>query len=121
MEFRKKKFEKMFPNLAEEMSSEENKVEVNSVRTDTEAAEKTRAHRFAHYSPDAIDFIRRCDSAEQAEEVITYLERRGEVDKEYASKLRKQLKEKGVRSFGEKKENDYYLKHGHQQDYHRSN
>jgi hypothetical protein len=49
------------------------------------------------------------------------LERRGEVDREYASKLRKQLKEKGVRSFGEKKENDYYLKHGHQQDYHRSN
>jgi len=29
---------------------------------------------------------------------------------EYARKIRKQLKEKGVRSFGSKKEDDYYLK-----------
>jgi len=113
MEFRKKKFEKMFPNLAQEMSSGESKVGVNSVRTDTPAAEKAHAHRFAHYSPDIIDFIRRCDSVDQAEEVIRYLEKRGEIDAEYASRLIKQLKEKGVRSFGEKKENDYYLKHGH--------
>ena len=49
---------------------------------------------------------------EQAEEIIAYLEKRGEVERPYAEKLRKQLKEKGVRSFGPKKEKDYYLKHG---------
>jgi hypothetical protein len=38
------------------------------------------------------------------------MERRGEISKEYAARLRKQLKEKGIRSFGPKKEENYYLK-----------
>ena len=40
------------------------------------------------------------------------MESRGEISGEYAGRLRKQLKEKGVRSFGSKKEEDYYLKQG---------
>jgi len=113
MEITKKKLKKMFPSLAEEMSAGESRVGVNSVRTDTEAAEKAHARKLAQYSPDVIDFIRRCDTVTQAEEVIRFMEKRGEIDKEHASKLRKQLRKKGVRSFGGKKENDYYLKHGH--------
>jgi hypothetical protein len=74
--------------------------------------EKAVSKGFSHYMPDAIDFIRRCDTQGQAEEIITYLERRGEIEKQYAAKLREQVKEKGLRSFGPKKENDYYLKHG---------
>jgi len=35
------------------------------------------------------------------------MEKRGEISKEYAQKLRAQLKRKGVRSFGPKKEEDY--------------
>lgn len=102
----------MFPNLAKELQTNENKVQVNSVRTNQEDGEKAATSRsFDDYMPDVIDFIRRCDTKEQAEEIICYLERRGEMDKEYAQKLRKQLKEKGVRSFGTKKEQDYYLKH----------
>ena len=113
MELEKESFKKMFPNLAKELGSGENKVSVNSVRTDNEAGEGhvSRA-TFAHYLPDVIDFIRRCDTAEQAEQVIDYVEKRSEIDRPYAQKLRKQLKEKGVRSFGAKKEEDYYLKHG---------
>jgi hypothetical protein len=38
----------------------------------------------------------------------------GEIDGKYAQKLRRQLREKGVRSFGTKKEHDYYLRHGRQ-------
>jgi hypothetical protein len=53
--------------------------------------------------------LRRCDTNEQAEEIIAYLEKRSEVDKEYAEKLRTQLKQKGVRSFGLKKGENYYL------------
>jgi hypothetical protein len=112
MEFDKENFKKMFPNLAKELASDENKVAVNSVRTDNQTAEKACSQRFVNYTPDVIDFIRRCDSEEQAEEIIAYLEKRGEVERQYAEKLRKQLKEKGVRSFGPKKEDDYYLKHG---------
>jgi hypothetical protein len=112
MEFDKETFKKMFPKLAKELESDENKVAVNSVRTDNQMAEKACSQRYVNYTPDVIDFIRRCDTEEQAEEVITYLEKRGEVERQYAEKLWKQLKEKGVRSFGPKKEDDYYLKYG---------
>ena len=112
MEFDKEIFKKMFPNLAKELETDENKVAVNSVRTDNQTAEKACSQRLSNYTPDVIDFIRRCDTEEQAEEIIAYLEKKGEVERQYAEKLRKQLKEKGVRSFGSKKEDDYYLKHG---------
>jgi hypothetical protein len=109
----KESFKRMFPNLAREVGSEENRISVNSVRTDNEAGEKHATQRkFSDYVPDVIDFLRRCDTAEQVEEIILYMERRGEIDKQYAKKLREQLKEKGVRSFGSKKEHDYYLIHG---------
>jgi len=110
LEFDKETFKRLFPNLAREMESGENKVAVNSVRTDTKSGERAASRCFVHYDPDVIDFLRRCDTPEQAEEIIAYMERRGEISHEYAAKLRKQLKEKGVRSFGPKKEENYYLK-----------
>jgi len=113
MDLDKEAFKRMFPNIAKEMSSDENKVPVNSVRTDNETGEKHVAQaKFVDYSPDVIDFIRRCETDKQAEEIITYMERRCEIGVQYAKKLRRQLKEKGVRSFGPKKEHDFYLKHG---------
>ncbi len=110
--FDKETFKKLFPNLAKELECDENKVAVNSVRTDVQTGEKAASERFIHYMPDIIDFIRRCDTEEQAEEIIAYMEKRDEIKAQYAEKLRKQLKEKGVRSFGPKKEDNYYLKHG---------
>jgi hypothetical protein len=113
LELEKGAFKKMFPNLSQELGSGENRVSVNSVRTDDQAGERyVTRETFIHYIPDVIDFIRRCDTQEQAEQIIDYLEKRGEIDRLYAQKLKKQLKEKGVRSFGAKKEEDYYLKHG---------
>ena len=102
----------MFPNLAKDLASSENKAQVNSVRTDAPAGEKATSRKiFAGYIPDVIDFVRRCDTNEQAEEIIAYMERRGEIQKHYAQKLRTQLKERGVRSFGSKKEDNYYAHH----------
>lgn len=112
MEFDKETFKKLFPNLSKELDSDENKVSINSVRTDIQTGEKASSKRFTRYMPDVIDFIRRCDTEEQAEEIIAYMEKRGEIGMQYAEKLRKQLKQKGVRSFGPKKEENYYLKHG---------
>lgn len=112
VELDKETFKKLFPNLAREMESGEKRVAVNSVRTEMEPGEKAATGRFTHYDPDVIDFLRRCDTEEQAEEIIAYMEKRGEISRDYAEKLRKQLKEKGVRSFGPKKEENYYLRHG---------
>ena len=106
----KKRFRRMFPNLAQEVENGDCGTKINSVRSDPITGEKAVSKRFTGYMPDVIDFLRRCNKGEQAEEIICYLEKRGEISPEYARKLRKQLKEKGVRSFGSKKENDYYLK-----------
>ena len=110
MDVEKKKFRKMFPNLAEELENGNSGTKINSVRSDQATAEKAVSKRFADYSPDVIDFLRRCDKTDQAEEIINYMEKRKEISCEYATKLRKQLKKKGIRSFGSKKEDDYYLK-----------
>jgi hypothetical protein len=110
MKIDKKRFRKMFPHLAGELEGGEHKIAITSVRSDTQTGEKASSKKFAGYMPDVIDFIRRCDNEEQAEEIISYMERRREISREYAERLRKQLKEMGVRSFGSKKEEGYYLK-----------
>jgi hypothetical protein len=108
MELEKRRFKKTFPRLAGEMETDENRYKISSVRSDVSVAERASAKRFDNYLPDAVDYIRRCDSEKQAEEIVDYLERRNEITGEYAQKLRKQLKTKGVRSFGPKKQDDYY-------------
>jgi hypothetical protein len=110
--FDKETFKKLFPNIAKELDSDEHKIGIDSVRTDVQTGEKAVSKRFSYYTPDVIDFLRRCDTEEQAEEIIAYMEKRGEIKKQYAERLRRQLKEKGVKSFGPKKESGYYVKHG---------
>lgn len=110
MQIDKRRFRKMFPHLAKELEGEEQRVTINSIRSDVETGEKAAPNKFATYMPDVISFIRRCDNEQQAEEIIDYLEKRGEVSHNYAQRLKRQLKERGVRSFGTKKEEGYYLK-----------
>ena len=112
METDKKSFKKMFPYLSKELELEDSKVAINSVRSDADAAENALADKFRDYNPSVVDFIRRCDTEKQAKKIIAYLEKRGELTKEYAKALRQQLKKKGVRSFGSKKEDNYYFKQG---------
>lgn len=115
MDFDKEEFRRLFPNLAREIESkghENHRVKITSIRTDAKTGEKAVSKKFVHYMPDVVDFIRRCDTDEQAEEIVDYLEKRGEISHEYAQRIRKQIREKGVRSFGSKKEEGYYFKHG---------
>lgn len=106
----KKRFRKMFPHLTQELEAGDCRITITSVRSDFQTGERASSRKFADYMPDIIDFLRRCDTEQQAEEIICYLEGRGEISRDYARRLKKQLKEKGVRSFGSKKEDDYYLK-----------
>ena len=102
----------MFPNLSEELEGGESKVAIDSVRIDADDAEKAVSDKFRNYNPTVVDFIRRCDTEMQAKAIIAYMEKRGELTKEYAEELRKRLKREGVRSFGSKKEENYYFKQG---------
>jgi len=112
MEFDKKRFKQMFPNLANEMDTNQNRVAISSVRSDVSAGERASVKRFDNYMPDAVDFIRRCDNEKQAEEIINFLEKRQEISRDYAQRLKRQLRTKGVRSFGPKKQDDYYSREG---------
>lgn len=74
-----------------------------------EMESKADPYRFAGYDPNAIDFIRRCDTKKEAHEIIDFLEKKGELSSDQAQKLRDQLEKKGLRSFGEKKEEGFYF------------
>lgn len=127
MEIDKKSVKKMFPNLTKELEGGENKVPIEGVRADAAKAEEAvddleetllaeaenaLPDKFRHYNPTVVDFLRRCDTNAQAEEIISYLQKRGEITQEYASEVRAQLKKEGLRSFGPKKGEDYYFKEG---------
>jgi hypothetical protein len=118
----KKSIKKMFPNLYRELEdSDEGKVTINGVRVNPEEAEKAvdeeeefpkptvPADKLRHFNPSAVDFIRRCDTEAQAEEIINYLLSKGEIAADYAKELKNKLKKEGVRCFGPKKEDNYYF------------
>lgn len=129
----KKSIKEMFPNLYRELNGSENKVSIDAVRKNPQEAEEEvcgcgkceefgedkevtssveEPDKLRHFNPQAVDFIRRCDTEVQAEEIISYLEKKEEITKEYAKELRCQLKRDGVRSFGSKKEEYHYFKEG---------
>ena len=109
MQANKEALKKMFPHLTEEIEKWQSKANINTVRPKPEAEEKAVASKHLdNYAPDVIDFLCRCDTAKQAEEIIEYMEKRSEIDQKYARKLRIQLNKKGIRSFGAKREEGYY-------------
>ncbi len=122
----KENIKKMFPNLYRELEDGENKISIDALRKNPQEAEEyaqdedkeivtpsiETTDKLRHFNPQAVDFIRRCETTEQAEEIITYLETRGEITKEYAAGLRDKLEREGVRGFGPKKEENHYFKEG---------
>ena len=127
----KKSIRKIFPNLYAELESGEVNVPINAVRKNPLEAEEEAAgieyeeypgeeaasctetpDKLRHFNPSAVDFIRRCDTEAQAEEIIAYLQKKCEITKENAEQMRCQLKRDGVRSFGSKKEEYNYFKEG---------
>ena len=65
--------------------------------------------KFAGYDPNVIDFIRRCDTIDQAVEILDYLENIGDISTNDGDTLRKRLKTDGLRSFGPKKVKGFYF------------
>lgn len=96
-------FRKRFPHLAEEIEDRTKVLSLDSVRSDPKEAERIASSDRA-VKPTVIDFIRLCDEDEEAVEIIDFFEKRGELKPEYAERLRKQLANRGLRSFGSKRE-----------------
>ncbi len=102
----KEEFKKKFPKLFNEIDSKK----ANTNSNEAYGSNSQSKDIFKGYMPTAIDYLRRCDTDEQAEKTIKYLLKNGEITESYGKRLKKILKKKGIRGFGPKKEDGYYLK-----------
>lgn len=104
-----REFRDLFPALTSELEDRGTKQhKIDGVRVMEEETEPARIH----FEPGVIDYIRRCDTNEQALEIVDYLLKRGEISQKEAKAIKSKLKTDGLRSFGSKKERDHYLHHG---------
>jgi hypothetical protein len=113
-EYDREEFRERFPALARELEEGE-KLQITAYRTSEEEAleeEEVELQDFSGYNPTIIDFLRRCETDEEALEIINWMEERGEITHEMAKDLRITLAKNGVRAFGPKKEWGWYEKHG---------
>lgn len=104
----KDKLKKLFPNLADEIEKDVSRIHIDQYRSQVQNEDQLTARRWAGYSPDEVDFLRRCENEDQAEEVISYLQGRGEITLERAEELRAQIRKDGLRSLGDNRKPDYY-------------
>ncbi len=109
-EYEKEEFEESFPHLSKEL--ERGGIQIEGYRVDEREALDRDTQDFSGYIPTVIDFLRRCETDDEALEIINWLEDRGEITHEMAKDLRITLVKKGVRAFGSKKEWGWYEKHG---------
>jgi hypothetical protein len=86
----------LFPNLYREVKAKRRCIRIDAVRTSINEAEAVASDP---YRLDVVYFLRKSRNVKEAEEVIAFYERIGEIDSEYANSLRKQLREKGLKSF----------------------
>ncbi len=61
------------------------------------------------FDPQAIDFIRRAKSEQEAIDILNFLENRDEITSEDCQDLKRQLQENGLQSFGDHKSDGYYF------------
>lgn len=105
MKATKKELEEIFPSISKEIRDKKGSMTINSVRSEASEPSSLRG-----YDPDIVDFLRRCEGEREGKEIINFMEKQGEISHKYAIKLRRQLKKKGIRSFGTKKKANYYSK-----------
>lgn len=96
-------FRRKYPNLAREVLDGQGAS--LSLRVDVGFSDPWRG-----YLPGVYDYLRRCKSVQEAEEVLEYLVRHGEISSEDADEIRRIIREKGLEYFGKRKEDDYYYK-----------
>lgn len=101
-------FKKFFPHLTEEMENGVSKVKLGDTEEDEGEGAPANSRKWADHEPDVVDFIRRCETAEQAREIIEYMEAKWEITSDRATKLRRQLKDEGLESFGSRKDEGFY-------------
>ncbi len=84
---------------------------IDGVRTMSDESTESKEEKIA-YTPDVVDYIRRCDTLTQANEIVEFLVKQDEISPAQGRAIKAKLKADGIRSFGAKREKDHYLHHG---------
>ncbi len=109
-EYDREEFEETFPALARELEGWG--LPVGAYRSsEGESEEDEEARNFSGYTPTVIDFLRRCETDDEALEVINWMEEHGDISHKMAKRLRVILIHEGVRAFGPKKGWGWYERH----------
>ncbi|KXA90588.1 hypothetical protein AKJ37_01385 [candidate division MSBL1 archaeon SCGC-AAA259I09] len=98
-------FKEKFPHLFKEIKNRSETVEIESIRTSSDEGKKATKEDSR---PNIIDFLRLCDTEDEALEIINHMEKESKIKPSYAKKLRQQLTHKGLRSFGSKRKPGEY-------------
>ena len=97
IEFDTKDFKKSLPHLSSELITGEKKINIQGIENNIP-------------DPGVIDFIRRCNTKEEAFEIINFLLGRNEISSEEFDSLKYQIKNQELSSFGSQKKKGYYEK-----------
>lgn len=104
-----------FPNLHSEMITNNMKIKIDDVEESFSRSDETdqtldSTDLFRNFEPSTIDFIRRAQSNKEAEEIILFAQKQGNISPEEADELLEQLSKEGVRSFGPIKTSGHYFR-----------
>ena len=104
-----------FPNLHAEMTKDGVKIKIDDVDDSFSRSEENdqtldSTDLFRNFEPSTIDFIRRAQSNKEAEEIIRFSQKQGNISTEEADELLNQLSKEGVRSFGPIKTPGHYFR-----------
>jgi len=103
-----------FPNLHAEMTVKKMPYKIDFVEGDSSLSNETEStlesvDPFSDFEPSTLDYIRRAQNDMEAEEIIRFALKQGDIISEEAEKLLDQLSEKGVRSFGSIRTSGHYF------------
>jgi hypothetical protein len=105
MEFDEREFKRKFPHLYEELEDPTTGENEDSESSEVQDAEPNVPDV---YPAEAISYIRRARTNDEAIEVVDYLRRRGELSENAATSILRQIRNQGVRSFGSLKTWGHY-------------
>ncbi|MFW9855806.1 MAG: DUF2095 family protein [Candidatus Thorarchaeota archaeon] len=99
-----------FDNFEEHFPALFNEIKAEKMALDQKLEEISDADPLTNYFPDVFDFLARAKTDHEGHEIITFLEKDGQIGPEQAANLREQLSNDGIRSFGPLRTRDFYFR-----------
>lgn len=124
IDYDRKELKKYLPHLMDEIAEQKKSLKINSVDYNVESIENKSSHaqpkvNNSHIeeltNPSVIDFIRRCSTNLEAEEILQYLLNKNEISQEQYNSIKKKIsQENGLKNLielhGGFKRPGYYLR-----------